>query len=58
MRACRIRQARANNNAYFSYAWATARRLHAAVHLVAQGGIALRDGTGYYENGTRGMESC
>ena len=46
------------NNAYFSYAWATARRLHAAVHLVAQGGIALRDGTGYYENGTRGMESC
>lgn len=25
------------NNAYFSYAWATARRLHAAVHLVAAG---------------------
>lgn len=46
------------NNAYFSYAWATARRLHAAVHLVAQGGIALQDGTGYYEDGVRGMESC
>lgn len=46
------------NNAYFSYAWATARRLHARVHIVAQGGIALMDGTGYYENGRVGMESC
>ncbi len=48
------------NNAYFSYAWAAARRLHAQVHLVAQGGIALMDGTGYYENknGLAGMESC
>ena len=36
------------SNAYFSYAWATARRLHARVHIVAQGGIALLDGTGYF----------
>lgn len=49
------------NNSYFSFAWATARRLHARVHLVAQGGIALMDGTGYYESkeGKKaGMESC
>lgn len=46
------------NNAYFSYAWAAARRMHAQVHLVAQGGIALMDGTGYYEDGRVGMESC
>lgn len=37
------------NNAYFSFAWATARKLHARAHIVAQGGIALLDGTGYYE---------
>lgn len=46
------------SNAYFSYAWATARRLHARVHLVAQGGIALLDGTGYFMDGQAGMESC
>lgn len=48
------------NNAYFSFAWATARKLHAQAHIVAQGGIALMDGTGYYENrnGKAGMESC
>lgn len=48
------------NNAYFSFAWATARRLHAQAHLVAQGGIALLDGTGYYEteDGAVGMECC
>lgn len=46
------------NNSYFSFAWATARRLHAQAHIVAQGGIALMDGTGYYEEGRTGMESC
>lgn len=46
------------NNAYFSFAWVTARRLHAQAHIVAQGGIALMDGTGYYEDGRIGMESC
>ena len=46
------------SNAYFSYAWATARLLHARVHLVAQGGIALSDGTGYLMDGKIGMESC
>ena len=46
------------SNAYFSYAWATARRLHARVHLVAQGGIALLNGTGYFMDGGAGMESC
>lgn len=46
------------NNSYFSFAWATARRLHAQAHIVAQGGIALMDGTGYYEDGRIGMESC
>ncbi len=46
------------SNAYFSYAWATARRLHARVHIVAQGGIALLDGTGYFMDGKTGMESC
>lgn len=49
------------SNSYFSFAWATARRLHARAHLVAQGGIALLDGSGYYEGeeGKKyGMESC
>lgn len=46
------------HNSYFSFAWATARRLHAQAHFVAQGGIALMDGTGYYEDGRIGMESC
>ncbi len=46
------------SNAYFSYAWATARLLHARVHIVAQGGIALLDGSGYFMEGKAGMESC
>lgn len=46
------------SNVYFSYAWATARRLHARVHIVAQGGIALLDNTGYFMDGKTGMESC
>ncbi len=46
------------SNAYFSYAWATARMQHARVHLVAQQGLAFRDGAGYFMDGQRGMESC
>lgn len=46
------------SNAYFSYAWAATRMLHARAHLVAQGGIALLDGTGYFMDGQTGMESC
>lgn len=46
------------HNAYFSYAWATARMLHAQAHFVSQGGIALMDGTGYYADGRIGIESC
>lgn len=46
------------SNAYFSYAWAAARLLHARAHIVAQGGIALLDGTGYFMEGKAGMESC
>ncbi len=48
------------NNVYFSFAWATARRLSAQAHFVAHGGIAMMDGLGYLEteDGVRGMESC
>ena len=35
-------------NSYYSYAWYTARMLNAQIHDVAQGGIALLPGTGYY----------
>lgn len=46
------------DNAWHSYAMQTARLLNAQIHLTAQGGIALLDGTGYYENGDMGMESA
>lgn len=36
------------SNSWYSYAWLTARRLGAELHDVAQGGIALLKGTGYY----------
>lgn len=36
------------SNSYYSYAWYTARKLNAQLHDVAQGGIALLQGTGYY----------
>lgn len=36
------------SNVWWSYAWLTARRLGAELHDVAQGGIALLDGTGYF----------
>lgn len=45
------------SNSYYSYAWLTARRLGARLHDVAQGGIALLDRTGYFnEPQARGME--
>ena len=36
------------SNSYYSYATMTARKLHAQLHDVAQGGIALLHGTGWY----------
>lgn len=45
------------SNSYYSYAWITARKLGAQLHDVAQGGIALLNHTGYFnEPDTRGME--
>ncbi len=46
------------DNAWHSYAMLTGRMLDAQVHLTAQGGIALLDNTGYYENGAVGMETA
>lgn len=36
------------SNSYYSYSWYTARMLDAQLHDVAQGGIALLEGTGYF----------
>ena len=36
------------SNSWYSYAWMTARKLHAEIHDIAQGGIALMDGTGWF----------
>lgn len=36
------------SNSYYSYAWMTARRLNAQIHDVAQGGMALLHGTGWF----------
>lgn len=36
------------SNSWYSYAWMTARRLNAQIHDIAQGGIALMDGTGWF----------
>lgn len=46
------------DNAWHSYAMQTARLLNAQVHLVAQGGIALFDHTGWFANGEYGMETA
>ena len=46
------------DNAWHSYAMQTARLLGAQVHLVAQGGIALFDNTGYFDNGRYGLETA
>lgn len=45
------------SNSYYSYAWLTARKLNAQLHDIAQGGIALLDGTGYFNQpDAKGME--
>ncbi len=36
------------SNSYYSYSWMTARRLGAEIHDIAQGGIALLHGTGWF----------
>ena len=47
------------DNAYHSYAMITARNLGAEINNVAQGGIAIFDGTGYYHMPeTIGMETA
>ena len=47
------------SNSWYSYAWMTARKLGAQIHDVAQGGIALLDGTGWFnEPDYIGMETA
>lgn len=47
------------DNAYFSYPMILARRLNAELHDIAQGGIALLDGTGFFcDEKLIGMEHC
>lgn len=36
------------SNSWYSYSWITARKLNAQLHDIAQGGIALLDGTGWF----------
>lgn len=36
------------SNSWYSYAWIAARKLGAQLHLTAQGGAALLDGTGWF----------
>ncbi len=44
------------SNSYYSYAWITARKLGAQLHDIAQGGIALQNLNGYFnEPDARGM---
>lgn len=46
------------SNSWYSYAWMTARRLNAELYDIAQGGIALLDHTGWFqEPNALGMES-
>lgn len=46
------------SNSWYSYAWITARKLKAQIHDIAQGGIALLDGTGWFcEPQAVGMET-
>ena len=47
------------DNAAFSYPYKLAQKLGAQLHDIAQGGIALLDGTGYFcSDRLTGMESC
>lgn len=45
------------NNGWLSYANVLARHLCCQIQNVGVGGLAVRDGTGYYENGTVGLET-
>lgn len=36
------------SNSWYSYAWMAARKLNAQIHNIAQGGIALRENTGWF----------
>ena len=47
------------SNSWYSYSWQTARRLGAELHNIAQGGIALLNGTGWFNPPDYvGMESA
>lgn len=47
------------SNSWYSYAWMMARKLGAEIHDIAQGGIALMDGTGWFhEPDYIGMETA
>lgn len=47
------------SNGFYSYSWILARKLGARLHDVAQGGISLLDGEGYFDMpDTKGMLSC
>lgn len=47
------------SNSWYSYAWMTARKLHAQIHDIAQGGMALMDNTGWFhEPEAVGMETA
>lgn len=47
------------SNAYYSYSWFLARKLNAQIHAIAQGGISLLDGEGYFAAPDyKGMLSC
>lgn len=46
------------SNSWYSYSWLTARALNAELHITAQGGAALLDGTGWFHGPDYiGMES-
>lgn len=46
------------SNSWYSYAWLMARKLHAELHNISQGGIALLDGTGWFRApDSMGMET-
>ena len=47
------------SNSFYSYAWTCARILQADIHDIAQGGISLLSGQGYFlQPDTIGMEEC
>lgn len=41
------------SNSFYSYSWILARKLDARVHITSQGGIALLDGEGYFNEPDR-----